>query len=96
MTKTITTEVTDSQYRCLEYITIDPADFVENAATFRAHLAKQEILPLLVAYCNEKNISLATGESAQIEQAYTLGVIKTAKQRDAEFEEDFKNKQENN
>jgi len=92
MAKTITIEVTNSQYRCLEYITIDPVDFVENAATFRAHLAKEEILPLLVAHCNANSITLATGEDAQIEQAYTLGVIKTAKQRTAEADEDFKNK----
>lgn len=79
MAKTITLEITDTEYRCLEYIAADPVDFVENAATFRAHEAKEDILSLLLAHCNANGITLATGEDAQIEQAYTLEVIKTAK-----------------
>ena len=71
MAKTITIEITDSEYRCLEYITETPSDFVDNATTFRARAAKDEILPLLIAHCNEKSIALATGEAAQIEQAYS-------------------------
>jgi hypothetical protein len=27
-------------------------------------------------YCNENSVTIATGEDAQITQAYTLGVIK--------------------
>ena len=60
MAKTITIEITDSEYRCLEYITENPSDFVDNATTFRARAAKDEILPLLIAHCNEKSIALAS------------------------------------
>ena len=94
MAKTITIEITDSEYRCLEYITENPSDFVDNATTFRARAAKDEILPLLIAHCNEKSIALATGEAAQIEQAYSLKVIKTEKERDAEAEADLAKKAE--
>ena len=94
MAKTITIEITDSEYRCLEYITENPSDFVDNATTFRARAAKDEILPLLIAHCNEKSIALATGEAAQIEQAYSIKVIKTAKERDAEAEADLAKKEE--
>ena len=93
MAKTITIEITDAEYRCLEYIAAEPIDFVDNAATFRAHVAKEEILPLLLAHCNANSITLATGEDAQIEQAYTLGIIKTAKVRNKEAEADFNAKQ---
>ena len=36
---------------------------------------------MLVAHCNENDISIATGEDAQITQAYDLGIVKTAKDR---------------
>jgi len=92
MAKTITIEITDAEYQCLEYIAADPSDFVDNAATFRARAAKDEILPLLMAHCNEKSIALATGEAAQIEQAYSLKVIKTAKERNDEAEAELDKK----
>ena len=92
MAKTITIEITDAEYRCLEYIAAEPIDFVDNAATFRANVAKEEILSLLLAHCNKNEIALATGEDAQIEQAYTLGVIKTAKVRNEEAEAELEGK----
>ena len=92
MAKTITLEITDTEYRCLEYIAADPVDFVDNAATFRANEAKEEILPLLVAHCNANDIAIETGEAAQIEQAYALGVIKTAKVRNEEAEAELEGK----
>ena len=88
MTKKITLEITDTEYRCLEYTAQEPADFVDNAATFQAKVAKEEILPLLLAHCNANSITLATGEDAQIEQAFTLGVVKTAKQRTEEADKE--------
>jgi hypothetical protein len=88
MTKKITLEITDTEYRCLEYIAQEPDDFVDNAATSRAKTAKEEILNLLMAHCNENSISIATGEDAQIEQAFTLGVVKTAKQRTEEADKE--------
>ena len=92
MAKTITIEITDAEYQCLEYIAADPSDFVDNAVTFRARAAKDEILPLLMAHCNEKSIALATGEAAQIEQAYSLKIIKTAKERNEEAEAELDKK----
>ena len=92
MAKTITIEITDAEYQCLEYIALDPKDFMDNAATVRAQAAKDEILPLLIAHCNEKSIALATGEAAQIEQAYSLKIIKTAKERNEEAEAELDKK----
>ena len=92
MAKTITIEITDAEYRCLEYVAADPNDFMDNAATVRARVAKDEILPLLIAHCNEKSIALATGEAAQIEQAYSLKIIKTAKERNEEAEAELDKK----
>ena len=86
--------ITGSRVSSDEYKLENPSDFVDNATTFRARAAKDEILPLLIAHCNEKSIALATGEAAQIEQAYSLKVIKTAKERDAEAEADLAKKEE--
>ena len=74
-----TIKLSDAQVKSLEYIAYDPKDWIENAATARAALAAEEILKLNTAHCNANNVQLAVGEDAQITQAYTLGVVKTAK-----------------
>ena len=35
---------------------------------------KKLILSNLIEYCNDNNIKIATGESAQIDQAFSLGI----------------------
>ena len=40
-----------------------------------------DIIDKLVKHCNKNSIQLATGESAQVDQAYTLKVVETAKKR---------------
>ena len=45
---------------------------------------KDEIISLLVAHCNANGITIATGEDAQITQAFELEVVKTAAVRNAE------------
>jgi hypothetical protein len=73
MNYTIT--LTDTQVKALEYITTDPKEWITNAATARAQRSVADIIPLLIAHCNEKGIQLAVGEAAQVTQAYDLGVI---------------------
>lgn len=71
----ITISVTDTELKSLEYATVSPSDWVDNAATNRARLAKDEIIAKLVAHCNENSITIATGEDAQVTQAFDLGVV---------------------
>lgn len=71
----ITISVTDAELKSLEYATVSPSDWVDNAATNRARLAKEEIIAKLVAHCNENSITIATGEDAQVTQAFDLGVV---------------------
>lgn len=77
MTQTYTITVTDTEHKCLQYVAVNPSDFVDNAATARANMAKAEIIEKLVAHCNANNVQIATGEDAQVTQAYTLGVVDT-------------------
>ena len=82
MNYTIT--LTDTQKKCMDYITTDIDDWIANAVNNRARLAKEEIISLNTAHCNANDIAIAVGEDAQIIQAYDLGVVKTQAERDAE------------
>lgn len=86
MAQTIQIELTDTQFKGLEYAALSPSDWAENAVTERARIANDEIIAALVAHCNENNIAIATGVDAQVTQAFELSVVKTAAQRNAEAE----------
>ena len=85
MTQTITFEISDSEYKALESVTKDPAEWAKNATLGRVAEATKPILEKLVDYCNENEITIETGKSAQITQAYDLGVVKTSAQQEEEF-----------
>ena len=70
-----TITLTESEKKAMEYIANDVDEWITNAAQNRARVAKEEIVALLVAHCNENDIQLAVGIDAQIDQAYDLGVI---------------------
>ena len=74
----ITISITDTEQKALEYVMVDISDWTDNAVTNRARIAKDEIINLLVAHCNANSIAIATGEDAQITQAYDLKVIAKA------------------
>ena len=80
----ITVTLTDTENKCMEYAAASVQDWADNALTNRARIAKDEIIALLVAHCNANGVAIATGEDAQITQAYELEVVKTAAARNAE------------
>jgi len=82
----ITITVTDTELKSLEYAAVSPSEWVDNAVIERARIAKEEIIAKLVTHCNANAITIATGEDAQVTQAYNLGVVKTAAQVQAELE----------
>ena len=82
----ITVSLTDTENKCMEYAALSVQDWADNALTNRARIAKDEIIAALVSHCNANNIDIATGEDAQVEQAFTLEVVKTAAARNAEAE----------
>tara|TARA_X000001382_G_scaffold98999_1_gene73416 strand:- start:54 stop:317 length:264 start_codon:yes stop_codon:yes gene_type:complete len=79
-----TITITETQKKALEFIALDVDVWITNAAIARADTAIQEIINLLVTHCNENEIALAVGQDAQVAQAYSLGVVKTAAVRLAE------------
>lgn len=80
----ITVTLSDTQVKCLEYVANSVQDWADNALTERARIAQEEIIAKLVEHCNANEIALATGVDAQVAQAYDLGVVKTATQRNAD------------
>ena len=90
----ITISITDTEKKALEYVMLDISDWTDNAVTNRARIAKGEIISLLVAHCNANTIAIATGEDAQVTQAYTLGVVKTAVQQNADAAKEAEDKDE--
>ena len=74
----ITVTLTDTENKCMEYAALSVQDWADNALKNRARIAKEEIISLLVAHCNANDIAIATGEDAQVTQAYDLGVVQTA------------------
>jgi hypothetical protein len=83
MTQTITIELTDTEFKGLEYAALSPTEWAENAVSERARIAGEEIVATLVAHCNANNIQIATGKDAQIAQAFELDVVQTAAARAA-------------
>ena len=79
-----TITLTDTEKKSMEYVAANVDEWITNAATNRARIAKQEILALNTAHCNANSVAIAVGEDAQVTQAYTLGVVKTAAQVESE------------
>ena len=84
---TYTINLTDTETKSLEYAALSNQDWIDHAAKNRARIAKEEIISLNTAHCNKNNIAIAVGEDAQVTQAYTLGVVKTAADRNKEVSE---------
>lgn len=74
----ITINLTETEMKCLQFATVSPQEWGDNAITNRARIAKDEIIAALVAHCNANSVAVATGEDAQVTQAYDLGVVDTA------------------
>ena len=84
----ITVTLTDTQVKCLEYVTYSVQDWCDNAVQNRARIAQEEIIAKLVEHCNANSIALAVGTDAQVTQAYELNVVDTAKSITDSYEPD--------
>ena len=81
-----TIELTDAEDKAMTYAALSTQDWVDNALKNRARIAKDEIIAANMAHCNANGIAIATGEDKQVEQAFTLKVVKTAKEVNEEAE----------
>ena len=67
--------LTETEKLAMETITDNVFDWISNAATNRARIAKEEIISELIAHCNANEIALAVGEAKQVQQAYDLKIV---------------------
>ena len=81
-----TITLTDTEKKSMEYVAVDVDAWITNAAKERARIAKEKIIALNTAHCNANSIAIAVGADAQVTQAYTLGLVKTAVERNKESE----------
>ena len=79
--------LTETEKLAMETITDNVFDWISNAATNRARIAKEEIISELVAHCNTNEIALAVGESAQVQQAYDLKIVSKLEEADSSLPE---------
>lgn len=75
-----TVTLTDSEDKGLSYAAYSQQDWIDNAIKTRCRIAIDEIIAKNMTHCNANGITIATGEDAQITQAFTLGVVKTLKE----------------
>ena len=78
MSETISITVTDTEMKALEFQAVSVQEWADNAIKNQARISKLRIIEELVTHCNANSISIATGEAAQVAQAYELGVVDTA------------------
>lgn len=84
--QTITIEISDTQFKGLEYALASPQEWVENAAVTRATRANDEIVNLTVQHCLDNGIQIPANREEIVAYAFNNGVVKTAAVRNAEFE----------
>ena len=81
---TITIELTETQYKGLEYAAASPQDWAENAVTERCRIANDEIVALSVKHCLDNGIQVPTTREAVVAYAFDNELVKTAAQRNEE------------
>ena len=86
MTQTITIELTDTQFKGLEYAALSPQGWAENAVTERCRIANDEIVDITVKHCLDNGIQVPATRELIVAYAFDNDVVKTAAVRDAEAE----------
>ena len=74
-----TITVSDVDNKVLGYVAHDQKDWINNCISARMVAGKRDIINALIKHCNDNGVTIATGEDAQINQAFTLNVVKLAK-----------------
>ena len=81
---TITIELTDTQYKGLEYAALSPEDWAINAVETRAKLANDEIVQMTVAYCLDNGVQVPSTREEIVAYAFDNSIVKTAAVRQEE------------
>jgi hypothetical protein len=83
---TITIELTDAQYKGLQYAALSPEDWATNAVTERARIANDDVVKTTVEYCLDNGVQVPATREDIVAYAFANGVVNTAAERQAEAE----------
>jgi hypothetical protein len=83
---TITIELTETQYKGLEYAALSPEDWATNAVTERCRIANDEIVQTTVQHCLDNGIQVPATREDIVAYAFANDIVKTAAVRNAEAE----------
>ena len=86
MTQTIQIELTDTQFKGLEYAALSPTEWAENAVTERARIANDEIVSIYTNRALDEGVQIPATRELIVADAFTRGWVKTAAVRNAELE----------
>lgn len=76
-----TITLTDTEKKCMDTVTDDIDGWISNDLKNRARKAKDIIINNNTRYCNDNGIAIGVGVTAQVDQAYSLGLAKTVAQQ---------------
>ena len=79
-------ELTDTEDKAMSYSAFSNSEWIKHAVKDKARKCKERIIAANVAHCNANGITIATGEDAQVKQAFDLKIVKTVKERNEEAE----------
>ena len=78
--------LTKTEDAALSYVALTQDDWIQNAVHERCRIATDEIVQIAVAKCLETNTQIPGSKDEMVELAFAQGWVKTAAQRQAEFE----------
>ena len=81
-----TVTLTAAEDAALSAVALSQQDWIDNAVHERARLAIEEIVGLVVQKCLESNVAIPGSKDEMVTLAFAQGWVKSAAQRQAEFE----------
>jgi len=82
----ITIELTETQYKGLQYAAVSPEDWADNAVTNRARIANDEIVDIVVKHCLDNGVQVPATREEIVAYGFTNNIVKTATVRQEEAE----------
>lgn len=82
--KTITIEVTDTEYSAMEYAALSPNDWADNAVKNRARIAIDEIVQIYTSKALDEGVQIPTTRDEIVADAFARGWVKSAAQINVE------------
>lgn len=81
---TITIEITETEYKAMQYVALSVQEWADNALTNRARIAIDEIVDICVKQCLANGMQIPGTKEEIVQLAFTNGYVKTAEERNAE------------